>query len=262
MAKGFGAPTMQTTANGSLGGVRPMPRPMGLGGVEIAASRPQQGFLAQHLGPQGSDTRYEMAMQMLQAAISSASGSNNPLLAFLAPIIGSVTGAKVQQQRDGYISAEQDAMTQSLLGGNLNPQAQQALEVLNNPNAPDHLKSIAATMFKQNAVPVGQLAAPARRNRSGGAGRSSGGGGASGPGRLVGEYVIDGVIHGRDRNGNLHPYKTPDGRLAGTGPVDRPVTSPAAATPAMPSLPPDPVLPSDPGMPSNDDELIKKYLGQ
>lgn len=249
MAKMFGSSAAPAvTANGSPGGIRPMPRPAGMGGIEVERAPQQQGgFLARQFGPQGSDTRYEMAMQLLQSAMSGAQGSNSPVMAFLAPLLGSAIGAKVSKQRDDYVGAQQQEMTEGLLGGPLSPQAQQALDVLNNPDAPSHLKTIAAAMFKQNAVPVGQMEKPARRS--------------SGPGRLVGEYNINGVIHGRDRNGVLHPYKTADGQHAGQSPAARPATvTPAAApAPALPAPPPDPVMPRDPVI-SADDDLINKYL--
>jgi hypothetical protein len=165
MPKAFGGAAARPvmTANGSPGGVRPMPRPEGLGGMDVSQSTAKRGV---GLMGQMTPERYDMAMQMLQSAMSGAAGSNSPALAFLTPIIGGLTGAKLQDKRDAAMSEQQRAMTEGLLGGNLSPQAQQALEVLNNPNAPDYLKSIAATMFKQNAVPVGQMAAPARRLRA------------------------------------------------------------------------------------------------
>lgn len=253
MAKAFGgmggraAPAPMTTTNGSPGGIRPMPRPAGLGGIEVDRSGPKQGFLAGQFGPQGSSTRYEMAMELVKAAMSGAAGSNSPALAFLAPIIGSAVGAKASKLRDDAVASEQDAMTEALLGGNLNPQAQQALEVLNNPNAPDYLKQIAATMFKKNAVPVGQMAAPARRS-SGGSRRSSGGGGGAKPTRLT--YIS------RDPDGVVRGYNAATGKREPIGNSD---AAPAAAQPAaasLPAPPADPVLPRDPST-MNDDEFLK-----
>lgn len=257
MAKPFGglggraaaAPMM--TNNGSPGGVRPMPRPAGLGGVEVeAAPKPAGGFLAQQFGPQGSDARYEMAMQMLQSAMSGAAGSNSPALAFLAPIIGSVTSAKLAGQREQYVGSEAQKMTEGLLGGQLNPQAQQALDVLNNPNAPDYLKQIASTMFKQNAVPFGQTA-PSGKRSSGGSRRSSGGGASSRPQKLT--YIS------RDPDGVVRGYNAATGKREVVENAD---AAPAAAQPVAPALPPpptDPVLPRDPVL-SADDDLINKYL--
>lgn len=248
MAKAFGgmaAPTMAAvTANGSPGGIRPMARPAGLGGVETAQAKPQGGFLAQQFGAQGSDTRYNTAMQMLQSAMSGAQGTTNPALAFLAPLLGGVIGAKVQGQRDGYLSQQQDQMTRGLLGDNLNPQAQQALGVLNNPNAPDYLKAIAQTMFKDNAVPVGQMAAPARRS----------GGGASNSGTRGGERPQKLTYISRDPDGVVRGYNARTGKREVVPNADAPAPTPAAA-PSLPPLPPDPVIPRDPsGL--NDDEFL------
>jgi hypothetical protein len=246
--RGNAAPIPAT--NGTPGGIRPRPRPEGLGGVEVEQ---QPGFLARQFGAQGSDARYEMAMQMLQAAMAGAQGSNSPALAFLAPIIGATTGAKLEQQRSQYLGGQAEQMTTGLLGGPLNPQAQQALEVLNNPNAPDYLKQIASTMFKQNAVPVGQMAPRSSggggQRRSSGGGSKGGGGGGSKPVRYT--YITrdpDGVVRGfNPQTGMREPIKNSDAAPA-------PVVTQASA--ALPPNPQEPQLPADPAN-MTDDEFLK-----
>lgn len=269
MAKAFGGMGMgaaaapRMTTNGSPGGIRPMPRPANLGGIETERAPARQGgFLAQQFGPQGSEHRYEMAMEMLKAAMTGAAGSNSPALAFLTPLLGSAIGAKATDMRDKYVGDQQRQMTEGLLGGPLNPQAQQAMEVLNNPDAPDYLRQIAATMFKQNAVPVGGVAPSSRRSSGGGGGRGSGGGrpsgGGSKPTRLT--YIMrdpDGIIRGYNpatgkrevvQNADAPPVAAPAAAAAGAAPV----------TPlAQPALPADPKpMPSDP---TDDAALLQKY---
>lgn len=259
MAKGFGGGAApRPTMNGSPGGIRPMPNPA------LAAPQPMQGqqsggMLAQAFGPQGSSTRYEMAMELLKSAMSGAAGSNSPALAFLTPIIGSAVGARVSKLRDDAMQSEATSMTEGLLGGPLNPQAQQAMAVLNNPDAPDYLKTIAAAMFKQNAVPVGQMAAPPRRAGGGGS-RSGGGGKPAGGGRPT-RFTYQ----QREADGRWTGFNPATGkREYMPSPEDPNATpTPAAASPAAPSLPPlpaDPVLPRDPAT-GGDDDLINKYLG-
>lgn len=242
----FGQPGF--TANGSPGGIRPMPRPAGLGGVEVERGA-RQGFL----GPMSSQ-RYDMAMDLLKSAMAGAAGSTNPTLALLTPILGAVTGARLADKRDKALTSEQGRMTEALLGQPLNDQARQALDVLNNPDAPAYLKDIARTMFKTNAVPVGGVIKPARN--SGGTAKPASGG--AGVGRLVGEQWINGVLHGRDRNGTWHPYKTADGQLVSRTTPNAPPS--ATVVPPLPAPPSDPVLPSDP-VGNDDDALINKYLG-
>lgn len=257
MAKQFGGlggvfkPAAPAAGGPMASSPRPMARPgsgMGLGGVEVQSSRPQGGFLAQRLGPQGSDARYEMAMQLLQSAMSSAAGSNSPAMAFLTPILGSVIGARVEKLRGEYLDETQGGMAEAMLGRPLSVEAQQALDVMNDPNAPDYLKDIARTMFKDSAVPVGQMAKPARR--------SSGGGAAKRPARLT--YIT------KDADGVYRGYNPATGKRevvpnADAAPSGGSTFAPDAPLPSTPPLPPDPVLPRDPSL-SPDDELLRKYL--
>ena len=158
-------------------------------------------------------------------------------------------------------------MTRGLLGDNLDPRAQQALEVLNNPNAPDYLKSIASTMLK-GAVPIDS--APQRGGRAAKP-RSGAAPGASPRPRLYGDIVeVDGVPGKYDGAGKWWPLLGPDGNPAPAkappGAAPGAPASPAASPAAPRALPPDPVLPADPVMPADprtssltDDELLNRY---
>lgn len=242
-------PANLVTANGSPGGIRPMPRPGGLAGMEVEQA-PRQGFF----GPM-TDERYEMGMQFLQNAMSAAQGSQSPAISFLTPFLSAVVGGRMNAKRDQAQATDQMKMTEGLLGQPMNEQARKALEVLNNPNAPDYLKDIARTMFKDSMAP---LDTPKPRSGGGGRARSSGGGGARPP-RLT--YIS------RDPDGVIRGYNAATGKRERVPNADEPAASPAAPTPTnpapppLPPLPPDPMLPSDPGG-SEDDDLINKYLGR
>jgi hypothetical protein len=188
------------------------------------------------LGAPGSQARYDMTMQMLQSAMSSAGNSNNPYAAFLTPIVGSMIGARAEKAHQDARSAEVSKMTETVLGGQLDDKSRGYLEVMNNEDAPQYLQDIAESMFKGSMT----TGSPAGGGSSGGGGRqpaapaTSGKSGAANR-RLVGEQWIDGVLHGRDLSGTWFPYKTEDGRLV-TSKNGNPVPSPA-----QPAIPDDPL---------------------
>lgn len=227
LGMGGGAP--RTTNSGSPGGIMPMPRPQGLG-QPAASGAGDGGFF----GPKGSEARYDMVMQLLSSAMSSAQGSNSPLLAFLAPLATSAIGARATKIHDDARASEVSQMTEGFLGPNgMNTEAQRALEVLNNPNAPDYLKSIAKTRFDAAMKPA---SAP---HRSGGRAASTGGGTAR-SGRLMGEYDIGGILHGRTADGRMVPYMGPDGQPVRSG------TGNSTGTPSGTNDDPLNLRPSDP----------------
>jgi hypothetical protein len=256
MAKAFGG------MGGGMAGLatRPMPRPVGLGGVQTEQA-PRRGMMGQ-MTPE----RYDMAMQMLQAAMSGAAGSGSPALAFLTPIIGAMTGAKLADKRDAAVSAEQDAMATGLLGENISPQMRQAMDVLNNPDSPAYLKQIAGSMLK-GGVPIGGGAQP--RRSSGGGSRSgrSGSGGPPRPQKLT--YITkdpDGVYRGYNAatgkrevvpNADVKatPASLPAPPVTPTPPAG-PTVNPAATPSAMPARAPAVLLPPTP---LSDDELLNQY---
>lgn len=201
---GMGAGAPRTTNNGSPGGFRPMPRPANLGQPAAVASSGMGGFL----GPKGSEARYDMAMQLLAAAMGSAQGANSPLLSFIAPIATSVIGARATKVRDDARASEVSAMTESILGPNgLNTEAQQALAIMNNPDAPDYLKSLAKSRFDAATKPAAS-ASPRKRSGEGGTP------GKTRP-RLYGPVVVkDGVDGKYDGTGVWWPLVGPDGAEA------------------------------------------------
>lgn len=226
-----------------------MPKALGMGGAspmtqpQPAPAQNGGGFF----GPRGSQQRYDLTMQMISQAMNSAQGTNSPVLAFLAPLASAAIGARATKLREDEKAKNVSAMTESILGPNgMSPRAKSALEVMNNPDAPDYLESIAESMFKAEMKP--------QQASSGG-----GGGGkrrttpAAAKKRIYGEYTIDGYLYGRDATGQMVPYTDAAGnKVAGKGGAPASPASPAAA-PAAPLVPPpDPVLPADPTTPDND----------
>jgi hypothetical protein len=156
------------------------------------------GGMFQNLSP---DARFEIIQTMLGNAAQGAQGAGNPVLSFLTPVLSSVVGAKAAERRDTARAEQVSKMTETLLGpGGLPPQARAAADILGNEAAPDYLRSIAESMFK-NAVPI------ASSNSGKGAGRT-GVSEATGPRkeRLFGNYEIDGILHGRNAYGVMTPY--------------------------------------------------------
>lgn len=208
-------------------------------------------------GAPGSQQRYDMTMQMVQNAMAQAQGTNSPLLAFLAPMAGAAIGARATKQYEDARAAEATSQTEALLGPVASsPKTRAALDVLNDPDAPDYLKSIAATMVK-GAAPKASSGRGNRARRSTPAAAKT---------RIYGEYEVDGLLYGRDAYGKMVPYKDANGN-----PIPAKGKKAAAPAPAAPPLPQDPVLPSDPAAPASlptpgssgltDDELLLKYLG-
>lgn len=228
--------------------VRPMPNPRLNPAVTPMAAPATGGFL----GPKGSEFRYDMATQLIGQAMAGAQSSGNPLAAFLAPIAGSVIGARATKQREEAKAAEAASMTEALLGpAGMSPDARRALEVLQNENAPDYLQALAQKQFAA-------AMAPATGGGGGGRRRSSGGGGGSKPRpRLYGETVtINGVPGKYDGTGQWWPLVGPDG--------SSPTDSGAPAAPVAPPPPADPAIPSDPSgytLSPEDELLLKKYGG-
>lgn len=162
------------------GGGAPMtsPRPMANPGMATMGTppiRPESGGgMFPGLSPQ---KRYDMAMELLQQGMASASGSGNPLLSFISPFAGAVIGGNLQGKADAAASAGADEMNQTLLGTMAgDPRARGYLDILNNPDAPDYARSMAKDGLTKLMAP------PKPAGRAGG----SGGTRARFPGRAPG----------------------------------------------------------------------------
>lgn len=138
---------------GATGGA-PMtsPRPMPNPGMAAPQAQPAPGGgMFPGLTPQ---KRYDMAMELLQQGMASATGSGNPLLAFLSPFAGAVIGGNLQGKADAASAASAEEMNQTLLGTMAgDPRAQGYLDILNNPDAPDYARSMAGDALKTLMAP-------------------------------------------------------------------------------------------------------------
>lgn len=219
-----------------------MPKAFGLGATGAAgggmpAPRPQP------FGSRGSQERYDLTMQMISQAMNTAQGSTNPLVALLTPLASAAIGARATKLREDEKAKNVTAMTETMLGPNgLSPRAQAALDVMNNPDAPDYLQSIASAMLKDEMKPVTASGGGRRRSAGGGSRETP----AAARKRIYGEYEVDGYIYGRDGSGTLVPYLDPNGNKV---PVKGSRPPPATSAP---QLPPDPVIPAMPPTPTND----------
>lgn len=197
---------------GKMGG-SPMPSPMA---ASLAATQglparaamapppnPNSAAAAQAaMAPAMTDARYQMIMELVKAGMGSAADSGSPLAAFLAPLAGAMIGGKATTKLEQAKSNAGRDMAKGVFGDKADDPAMRGyLEVLNNPNAPDYLRSAAKQRLEQTMKGQGAV------TRTGG-GRSSRGG----SGRLYGEYNVGGILHGRDSAGNLRPIMGPDGR--------------------------------------------------
>lgn len=224
-----------------------MPKALGMGGASPMTQPQPASPTAQggggFFGPRGSQQRYDMTMQMISQAMNSAQGTNSPVLAFLAPLASAAIGARATKLREDEKARNVSAMTESILGPNgMSPRAKSALDVMNNPDAPDYLESIAESMFKAEMKP--------QQASSGGGGGKQRTTPAAVKKRIFGEYEIDGYLYGRDATGQMVPYTDAAGnKVAGKGGTPASPASPAAA-PAAPLV--HPVLPVDPKTPDND----------
>ena len=98
--------------------------------------------------------RYDMAMQLLQQGMASATGSGNPLLAFLSPMAGAVIGGNLQGKADAAEASSLGDINQTLLGTMAgDPRAQGLLDILNNPDAPDYARSMAKDQLTKLMAP-------------------------------------------------------------------------------------------------------------
>ena len=256
-----------------------MPKPFG-GGQATQAAMPSPaptapgaaqtpGFVERmksRLPEQGSQARHDMIMKMVQAGMSSAQGSTSPLVSLLAPIAGAMIEGGATSKRNEAASVENSEMSASILGDKANdPKLQGYLEVLNNPNAPSHLKSIAKSRLDAALKPP-----TASRSGTGGTRSSGGGKPVSGQRnvRIVGNYDIGGVMHGRDPYGRMVPYISPDGKPVpsrvgrpGSPPADPSqsvvdelveLTKPSAPAPTTTASPAAPAMPVAPALDEND----------
>lgn len=123
------------------------------GGAPLFAPRGQPGSM---LPEAGSQRQMDIVSSMLAQAMSGAAASNSPLLAGLAPIVGSMIGSRVQGQYDARQAQQakesRDALLAAIGGG---PRVAQLAAAIDAPGAPDSLKGIATAMLGRMTRPQG-----------------------------------------------------------------------------------------------------------
>lgn len=133
----------------------PVRRPDNLGQPQAAAGGGFMDQLRGMLPEQGSQSQYDMIMQLVQAGMGSAQQSNSPLANLLAPMAGAMIGGGATKQYEAGRAASTDELTSALLGDvSGDPKMQGYLAVLNDPNAPAHLKSIAQAGLTRATTPA------------------------------------------------------------------------------------------------------------
>lgn len=181
--------------------VRPMPRPVAIGGTAPAMTQGQR--------PAMTPERLQMIQALLSGVVQSAADSGSPILAALAPIAGAFIGNSATKRFEDGKAAQSQASLQAVLGDRANdPQLQGILSVLNDEKAPGYLKEIARKQF--DALVGGGAATGGGRASGGGGRRRSGGGGRGSAGGA-------GVATGADgpRGPLTHIQTDADGRLVG-----------------------------------------------
>lgn len=216
-----------------MGGILSRLGGQGAGGQGMQAPSP---VAAMQSGP--SQAQLQMALSMLGNAAQSAQGAGSPLLSFLAPMATGFIGNNIQKKLDTAKAQTAAQLSETLLGPQgMSPTAKAAMDVLNNQDAPDYLKSIAQSMLTAATKPA----------RSGGGGSRSSGV-ASSP-RLYGDAFQDGdTWYKLDSRGKRHAVERGTAATITDGlpvsPLAQPgQPAPSLPTPSMPSLPGDPSAP-------------------
>lgn len=125
---------------------------MGLGGGAAAGAAPGAG--TSFFPAKGSPARYDMAKAFLSTALQSAGQSSSPWVQALAPLMGAAIGGGLEKQREDYTAQQTAGLTDDLLGTMAaDPKARRYLDIIGNPDVPDHLKSIAQTMLGKTLNP-------------------------------------------------------------------------------------------------------------
>lgn len=230
-APGAGMASPRPMPNPRLGAPsspRPMPNPR-LNPAD-AQQKPGGGLFPN----MGIQQRFDMAMELLKNGMSMAADSGNPLAAFLAPLAGAAIGGGIENKRAKMMNAEGDELMAAMMPGANQEEIQRLNDIVSNPDTPDYLKTIAKAKLDAAVKPY--LAGPAAAGgggggkKSGGGGKKGGGGGKAKP-KLYGEYMIDGVLHGRTATGEMVPY------LDSKGNNVKPGKSTAPSVPDTPAAP-------------------------
>lgn len=108
----------------------------------------QRGSMGGFFPEQGSKERHDLVQQLVMAGMQSAQ-QGSPLANLLAPLVGTAVLGRSMKKRGDKSKAEQGAMADQLLGAaQKDPRVKGYMDVLNNPDAPDYMKSIAKSKLE------------------------------------------------------------------------------------------------------------------
>ena len=118
--------------------------------------------------------RFDMAMDLLKNGMQMGAESGSPLMAFLSPLAGAAIGGGIENKRAKLMGEQNDELMASMMPGANSEEVQRLADIVNNPDTPDYLKSVAKAKLDAAIAPY--TAAP------GGGGGGSGGGSGKGKG--------------------------------------------------------------------------------
>lgn len=201
---------------GGLGGggggmTRPMPNPRlnpPTGAPPAPAAKP--GLFAN----MPIQKRFDMAMDLLKNGMQMGAESGSPLMAFLSPLAGAAIGGGIENKRAKLMDEQNDELMAAMMPGANSEEVQRLSDIVNNPDTPDYLKSIAKAKLDAAIAPY--TAKPGGGGGGGGGGRKASGRADTGKSKngeaLFDSYIgEDGIIRGRTRDGRMLPYVDENG---------------------------------------------------
>lgn len=163
MAKPFGG------MGGGTAMTKPMPNPR-LNPLP-ASPAPQRPGLFANMPIQ---KRFDMAMDLLKNGMQMGAESGSPLMAFLSPLAGAAIGGGIENKRAKLMGEQNDELMASMMPGANSEEVQRLADIVNNPDTPDYLKSVAKAKLDAAIAPY--------TAKPGGGGGGSGGGSGKGKG--------------------------------------------------------------------------------
>ncbi len=175
--------------------------------------------------------RYDMAMELLKNGMAMGANSGSPLAAFLAPLAGAAIGGAIENKRAKEVGAQNDSLMSAMIPGGLPPEVQKLAEVVDDPNAPGYMKTIAKARLDEALKAYmpgagggggGGGSKGGTSRKGGGSGKGKGNAGSGGKSKggeaLFDSYVgADGIIRGRTRDGRMLPYVDENGKPMRSG---------------------------------------------
>ena len=158
---------------GGMGGGAAMPRPMPnprLNPLPTSPAPSRPGLFAN----MPIQKRFDMAMDLLKNGMQMGAESGSPLMAFLSPLAGAAIGGGIENKRAKLMGEQNDELMASMMPGANSEEVQRLADIVNNPDTPDYLKSVAKAKLDAAIAPY--------TAKPGGGGGGSGGRSGKGKG--------------------------------------------------------------------------------